>query len=256
MRHTLRRRRIVGGLVVVGALAGTLALAGAAPSPAPVAFLAGLLFAPVMASPVEWAVHRYLYHRPAGPLRRLFDVHHRSHHQVFFPTSRYVTSGPVRRIALSGGRLDAAHDGGLANAATRLAHCAFYFTLAGLTVCLPAWALTGRMAFLAGAVAGSLLVSDLMVRVHDTIHRPGSHPLVEAQPWFRWLDRHHYVHHVDTEANVNFLLPLADALFGTLRLGLTAGETARHGTWETARARLQGQGEPVRAPRPSTAAVA
>lgn len=32
--------------------------------------------------------------------------------------------------------------------------------------------------------------------------------MVEAQPWFAFLDRHHYIHHVDLGANLNFLLPL------------------------------------------------
>jgi len=38
---------------------------------------------------------------------------------------------------------------------------------------------------------------------------PATHPL-ERFRWFWALDRHHYLHHVDTRANVNFLLPLGD----------------------------------------------
>lgn len=38
----------------------------------------------------------------------------------------------------------------------------------------------------------------------------------KSRAWF--LARHHYLHHLDTEANANFPLPLADWLFGTLRL--------------------------------------
>jgi hypothetical protein len=60
---------------------------------------------------------------------------------------------------------------------------------------------------------------------------------LHRQGWFLFLDRHHYIHHIDTEANVNFLLPLADLLFGTLRPSLTSAEEARHGTWEAARCR-------------------
>ena len=69
---------------------------------------------------------------------------------------------------------------------------------------------------------------------------------MESQGWFRFLDEHHYVHHVDTEANVNFLLPLADLLFGTLRLRLTSEELARHGTRAAAKSRVVGRGEPAR----------
>lgn len=67
------------------------------------------------------------------------------------------------------------------------------------------------------------------------IHCPGHSPLERAR-WFRWLDRHHYIHHVDTRANVNFLLPLGDLLLGTLRRELRADELARWPTWEQARA--------------------
>src|SRR5262249_1003441 len=67
-----------------------------------------------------------------------------------------------------------------------------------------------------------------------------------AQPWFPFLERHHYIHHVDTEANVNFLLPLADWLFGTLRCSLTAEELARHGSLAEARAPPRGMSVPSR----------
>jgi sterol desaturase/sphingolipid hydroxylase (fatty acid hydroxylase superfamily) len=42
--------------------------------------------------------------------------------------------------------------------------------------------------------------------------------LLERVPGFPFLARHHHLHHLDTEANANFLLPLADWLFGTLRV--------------------------------------
>ncbi len=69
---------------------------------------------------------------------------------------------------------------------------------------------------------------------------------VEAQPWFPFLDRHHYIHHVDLGANLNFLLPLADLLFGTLRRRLTPEELASHRSLEAAKARPSGQGERAR----------
>lgn len=82
--------------------------------------------------------------------------------------------------------------------------------------------------------------------MHDTIHRPGTHRIVEAQPWFGFLDRHHYIHHVALGTNLNFLLPLADMLFGTLRRELTPEELDRHGPLERAKARVLGEGERAR----------
>jgi sterol desaturase/sphingolipid hydroxylase (fatty acid hydroxylase superfamily) len=68
---------------------------------------------------------------------------------------------------------------------------------------------------------------------------------METQTWFCFLDEHHYIHHVDTEANVNFLLPLADWLFGTLRRTLTSEELTRHGSREAAKSFVRGVGEPA-----------
>ena len=47
--------------------------------------------------------------------------------------------------------------------------------------------------------------------------------------------------------NLNFLLPLADLLFGTLRRQLTPEELAQHGPLERAKARPIGHGERARA---------
>jgi sterol desaturase/sphingolipid hydroxylase (fatty acid hydroxylase superfamily) len=118
--------------------------------------------------------------------------------------------------------------------------------IGALVVWTPAWLVTRNPAFLTGLVISSAVVSNLFIVVHDTIHRPGSHRLVEAQPWFKFLDRHHYIHHVDLGANLNFLLPLADALFGTLRRSLTAEEFVSHGSLEAAKARPIGHGERAR----------
>jgi sterol desaturase/sphingolipid hydroxylase (fatty acid hydroxylase superfamily) len=89
------------------------------------------------------------------------------------------------------------------------------------------------------------VVSNLFIVVHDTIHRPGSHRIVEAQPWFRFLDNHHYIHHVSLGENLNFLLPLADLLFGTLRTQLTAEELRTHGSLQRAKMLRVGEGEPA-----------
>jgi hypothetical protein len=100
--------------------------------------------------------------------------------------------------------------------------------------------------FLVGQIAALAVVSDLFVRVHDAIHYPGRHRFIEGQPWFGFLEMHHYIHHVDTEANVNFLLPLADWLFGTMRRTLTPDELRRHGSLAEAKAHPVGMSEPAK----------
>lgn len=208
------------------------------------AFAGGLVVTPVIASPIEWAVHRYVYHRSLGFLKRIYSIH-LAHHHLYFPTWRYVTRGPARRIPILASGVRAPQATRLRNAATYLAHYAFYMVLGSVFIWLPGWLVSHSVPFILGSIVGTIVISDLFITVHDAIHRPGSHPLMERQRWFQFLDEHHYIHHVDTEANVNFLLPLADWLFGTLRRELTSGELAIHGTRETAKSRLIGTGEPA-----------
>lgn len=234
-------------VAAVRALSDTAAAAVAA-------VLAGVVYTTVAASLLEWLVHRYVYHRRWLPgLRHVFTIHHRGHHHIIFPTWRYVTNGPVRRHPVLRAEAANLHPAGWRSLPVKLAHFGFYMSIGAVCIWAPAWLLTGDLAFLAGIVLTSIVFSDLFVRVHDAIHYPGLYPWLEAQPWFHFLDVHHYIHHVDTEANVNFLLPLADWLLGTMRRTLTAEELARHGSLAEAKAHPVGSSEPARQvarPRP------
>jgi hypothetical protein len=209
-----------------------------------VAFVAGLILTPIIASPIEWLVHRYIYHRSFTLLRRIYAVH-LAHHHLYFPTWRYVTGGPARRIPILAKVVDVPQISRWKNAMTYFAHFVFYMTLGAGLIWLPMWLLSQSVPFLIGAILGTIVISNLFITVHDSIHRPGSHKIMETQTWFRFLDEHHYIHHVDTEANVNFLLPLADWLFGTLRRTLTNEEIARHGSRQAAKSLVIGVGEPA-----------
>ncbi len=209
-------------------------------------FSLGILLVPLLASPLEWMVHRFVYHEPVvRALRPIYTVH-TAHHYTYFPTWRYVTSGAPRRLGLTGDGAPSIRESKWGNARVRLAHFSWYMGIGAIAIWIPAWLLTGNRAFLVGVIVSSAIVSNLFIAVHDTIHRPGSHRLIEAQPWYRFLDRHHYIHHVDLGANLNFLLPLADWIFGTLRTELTTEEIASHGTLEKAKATPIGQGDRAR----------
>ncbi|MGB5757635.1 MAG: hypothetical protein WBM50_12035 [Acidimicrobiales bacterium] len=256
--RTVAKPRPVGAVNRLRLTLGTAAVAGVAAgvvqmvdrladgtSQQVIAFALGLAVIPLIASPIEWFVHRFVYHQEVfRPLGAIFVVH-TAHHYAFFPTWRYVTTGPARRLAIRRRRPDI-HAAPAGNARVRLAHFSWYMAIGAVLVWTPAWLMTRNAAFLAGLVISSAVVSNLFIVVHDTIHRPGSHPIVEAQPWFPFLDRHHYIHHVDLGANLNFLLPLADLLFGTLRRRMTPEELAGHGSLEAAKARPVGQGERAR----------
>jgi len=243
-------RRVVLGTVLIGMIVVAAMLAarwglGDSRRDAVVAVALGMVVIPVVASPIEWFVHRFVYHEAViGPLRSIFNVH-TAHHYAFFPTWRYVTTGPARRLSI---RIKApdVHWSRWRNAGVRATHFSWYMAIGAAAVWLPAWLVTRNVAFLVGLIISSAIVSNLFIVVHDTIHRPGSHRFVEAQPWFGFLDNHHYIHHVDLGANLNFLLPLGDLLFGTLRTTMTSEERTGHGLLADAKAHPVGSGERAR----------
>jgi len=248
-------RRVAAGsagivVLVIGAGLG-VRLLGDGSLASLIALVLGLVVIPLVASPIEWFVHRFVYHAPAiRTLEVIFRVH-TAHHFAYYPTWRYTTNGPPRRLRVVPGRAPEVQTDRAGNSAVRLAHFSWYMAIGAAVVWLPAWLFTRSTPFLVGLVLASAAVSNLFIVVHDTIHRPGSHRFVEAQPWFQFLDRHHWIHHIDLGANLNFLLPLADLLFGTLRVTVTPEEEEQHGTLAAAKARQSGQGE--RALRAATA---
>jgi hypothetical protein len=118
------------------------------------ASFAGIIFTLVAASPIEWIIHRYFYHRCLfRQSRRIYAVH-AAHHHVYFPASRYVTSGRLLRIRLFGGVPEAATSV-LENGFIRAEHFGFYLFLGSVFLVLPAWLLTTRNApFVAGVFTG------------------------------------------------------------------------------------------------------
>jgi len=213
---------------------------------APVALIGGVFFTLIPASVYEWLVHRYVYHRKRfGPLAQIYRIHHQGHHARIFPTWRYTTNGPVRRHPVAEPDVSRLYPPGWRNLISKAAHFCFYMIIGLVFIWTPAWFLTGSLMFLGSIVVTSMVISDLFVRVHDAIHYPGQFRFVEAQPWFPFIDRHHFIHHVDLDANVNFLLPLADWCYGTLRTTLTESEIAKHGTLDQAKAVPIGHSEPA-----------
>jgi hypothetical protein len=234
-------------IVACGALMGAVSELPAGPLGDIAAVAAGLVLSVVAASLLEWLIHRYVYHGRALPfLRRIYRIHHQGHHHVFFPTWRYVTTGAPRRHPVLGPDAFRLHPPGWRNTMTKLAHFTLYMGVGAVCVWLPAWLLTQRVAFVVSIILANAVIADLVVRVHDAIHYPDSHRWLQGRGWFRFLDRHHFIHHVDAGANVNFLLPLADCLFGTLRRSLSAAELQEHGSPDEARLHPLGASEPAR----------
>ena len=209
-------------------------------APPAVALVAAVLFTVPLCSLGEWLVHRVLYHARVPGLALLRRIHQHGHHVALFPPGRYVQRGPyefmrVRSPLLPFRMAESRFD----NRVTKWSQVALHFAVGGPLIVLPGWLLTGRAAFLGGCLLTLALVSFALAHVHGVMHTPRDR-WIERQRWFRWLDRRHYVHHVNVGMNLNFLLPLCDLLFGTHRSRLHPAEAARVPSFEAARGGLSG----------------
>ena len=247
-------RRGIGGLLMLLVVLTLLVLGGnTEPSRSRsgriFAFAEGAAFAFVTASALEWLVHRHLYHRRhARWLRPVYLVHHRGHHADHFPTWRYVAAGKPQRFNLFNTRdqLPVTVQHPLQSSAVGGVHVLAYVVIGLISMVIPGWILTQNPWFTGAVIAVLMVISPLFVIVHDAMHFPGLHPWILRRSWFERINHHHFIHHVDTDSNVNFLLPLGDIVLGTLRTRLREQELIRHGSFEAAKAVPVGIDEPAR----------
>ena len=104
-----------------------------------------------------------------------------------------------------------------------------------MTIIAPCWLITKNGILLTSTLFSTIIICHFVVTVHDAIHYPSQHPYMQNQKWFKFLDNHHLIHHIDTEKNVNFLLPICDFLFGTIRFSLSDNEKDKFGTLDIAK---------------------
>lgn len=145
----------------------------------------------------EWALHRYVMHRPILFLRYPFQAHALTHHAIF-------GSGPDYHLrhAEHAGKVRMAWWNGPVLLLINAPIAGFVSWSAG-----SAWAGGGFMAAVAVYYA-------LYESLHWCMHVPRRRWF---QSWrsFRRIDRHHRLHHLRSDRNLNVVLPLADAVLGT-----------------------------------------
>jgi sterol desaturase/sphingolipid hydroxylase (fatty acid hydroxylase superfamily) len=235
--------RLAVVIVAMLAFCATLALMARRLAPASsvasvaMSAIAGVVAMLLACSVVEWLVHGKLMHRRSSlPLLHLaYDLHHKAHHWIHYPPDAYVQD-EVTYVPLVPPHPERACRTRRETLFAALGQALFYASFS-VPLVAGAWAFTRNGAFVATcAFVGATFVA-LAVHVHDAVHCPGHSPL-ERFRWFWALDRHHYLHHLDTRANVNFLLPIGDWLLGTLRSSPTAAESSRWPTYAEARANV------------------
>lgn len=223
-----------GGAILVGREGGT-----------GLALTAGVLFTLPLCSLGEWLVHGLLYHGRVPGLGIIRTIHHHGHHFAVFPPRRYVHEGPSRfmhfRAPLLPLRLA---EKPIDDFLSMYSQVALHFVVGIPLVLVPAWLLTDRGAFVGSVAVTLTIISWLLGYVHGAIHTPRGRP-IERMRWFQWLNHHHYIHHIDLRSNLNFMLPIFDALLGTQKGALTPGEAAAFPTFAEATQ------SPLRVDRPS-----
>jgi len=166
--------------------------------------LIGFFVGVVQSSFFEWAFHRYWLHRPWLP-KECFTQHTLIHHQLckFDDTFHIVEEEQHEALTFMWW-------GGPVLIAINIAPWVLLaLALGAMGVTLP------YLAFLITFGATMSLYYAGYEGLHFLMHKP-SFPFIERSRLFQFIKRHHRIHHVHMNRNLNVLLPLADLVLGTL----------------------------------------
>ncbi len=154
--------------------------------------------ATIYASFYEWALHRYVMHRPVGKFRYPFEAHTLVHHHVFRADETYhlIDRKDAETIPMAWW-----------NGPVLVLLGAVPFAL----ICLG----TGHWWMTLGAAIACAAYYSAYEYIHWCMHLPRKRPVERSGIFFR-LNGHHLLHHRYMGKNFNVVLPLADLLLGTL----------------------------------------
>lgn len=168
------------------------------------AILAGTFAGIVQASFIEWAFHRYWLHRPWLP-KGCFTAHTLVHHQLCKHDDTFHVVEEEQHEALTfqwwGGPLLIAIN------VTPWVLLAWWFSAIG-------WSLPALPFVISLGCAFALYYAGYE-GLHYLMHMP-SIPWIERMKYFQFIKKHHRIHHIYMNRNLNVLLPLADFCLGTL----------------------------------------
>jgi hypothetical protein len=162
------------------------------------------LLSVIQSSFFEWVFHRYWLHRPWLP-KDCFTTHTLIHHQLckFEDTFHVVEEEQEEALHFQW------WGGPILIAINLVPWALFSWVLAARGVPFP------YVAFLASFAATNVAYYVGYESLHYFMHKPRL-DFIERSRWFQFLKRHHRIHHVHMNRNLNVLLPLADLLLGTL----------------------------------------
>ena len=161
---------------------------------------AGFAIAVAFASFFEWALHRYVMHRPVSGFEYPFRAHALVHHRTFKADHTYhlIHDEDKHTIPMAWW-----------NGPAIIAVGSIPFIFASL--------LLHHWAILVGGVLAASLYYGAYEYMHWCMHLPKKRQIERSGIYFR-LNGHHLLHHRYMGRNFNVVLPLADLCLGTLLL--------------------------------------
>lgn len=146
----------------------------------------------------EWALHRYVMHRPVGWFVYPFRAHAQIHHQIFKADHTYHLINPPDKETIPMAWWNGPVLVVLGSAPMALV--AFIF---------------GEWRIYVGGVISMGIYYSVYEYIHWCMHLPKERRL-EATWLFRRLNAHHLLHHRYMHKNFNVVFPFADLVLGTL----------------------------------------
>jgi hypothetical protein len=160
----------------------------------------GAIIAIVYSSLFEWMLHRFLMHRPLGPLKYPYQRHALVHHRIFKSDHTYHLMDEKDKMTIPMAWW---------NGPALIAMAMMPFVTADL--------LGGNWGLLCGATLACSGYYGAYEYMHWCMHLPRKRHVERSGIFFR-LNGHHLLHHRYMQKNYNVVLPLADLCFGTLLL--------------------------------------
>lgn len=152
----------------------------------------------IFASFCEWALHKYVMHKPLRLFRYPFEAHAVVHHQTFKADETYhlINDKDKETIPMAWW-----------NGPAMILFFSLPFAAASF--------FTGFWGIYAGSVFAISCYYATYEYIHWCMHLPKARRV--EKPWiFRRLNGHHLLHHRYMHKNFNVVFPLADLCLGTL----------------------------------------
>ena len=167
---------------------------------------AAAVVALVQASLFEWVYHRYWLHRPWLP-PQMFTAHTLVHHQLCKHDDTFQVTEHEQEEALT----FQWWGGPLLVAINLIPWLLATWVLVAVGIALP------YIAWMATVAVTIFVYYAAYEGFHYLMHKP-KFPWIERSRPFRFLEKHHRLHHVHMGSNFNVVMPLADLMLGTLIL--------------------------------------